>query len=128
MKVLYICSELYPFLKTGGLADVSAGLPPALHALGCDVRLLLPAFPAFTENVQATRAVAQTPLRLGEKHHSFQLQRSRWEHCPVSNALPTCLMPRSCSLALEIPTLGPMARTGVTTHNALLRWDGQAPV
>lgn len=58
MKVLYICSELYPFLKTGGLADVSAGLPPALHALGCDVRLLLPAFPAFTENVQATRAVA----------------------------------------------------------------------
>lgn len=34
MKVLYLCTELYPFLKTGGLGDVSAGLPPALQALG----------------------------------------------------------------------------------------------
>lgn len=49
MKVLYVCSELYPFLKTGGLADVSAGLPPALQALECEVRMLLPAFPAIAD-------------------------------------------------------------------------------
>ena len=42
-RVLYVCSEVYPLLKTGGLADVSAGLPPALIAAGADVRLLLPA-------------------------------------------------------------------------------------
>ncbi len=47
MKVLYVCSELFPLLKTGGLADVSAALPPALHKAGCDVRMLLPAYPAL---------------------------------------------------------------------------------
>ena len=58
MKVLYVCTELFPFLKTGGLADVSAGLPPALAALGCDVRLLLPAFPAIARAASATQPVA----------------------------------------------------------------------
>lgn len=50
-KVLYVCSEVYPLLKTGGLADVSAGLPPALAAEGADVRLLLPAFPSVVAGV-----------------------------------------------------------------------------
>src|SRR5262245_19193294 len=44
MHVLYVSSEVYPQLKTGGLADVNAALPPALVRLGGDVRLLLPGF------------------------------------------------------------------------------------
>jgi len=47
MRVLYVSTEVYPALKTGGLADVNAALPPALIALGCDVRLLVPGFPAL---------------------------------------------------------------------------------
>ena len=58
MKVLYVCAELYPFLKTGGLADVSASLPVALKTLGCDVRLAMPAFPALTGVALAQRKVA----------------------------------------------------------------------
>ncbi|MFD1626463.1 glycogen synthase GlgA [Azospirillum griseum] len=46
MRVLYATSECYPLVKTGGLADVSAALPPALNAAGADVRLLLPGYPA----------------------------------------------------------------------------------
>lgn len=61
MKVLYVCTELFPFLKTGGLADVSAGLPPALRALGCDVRLLMPAFPALSSSAASTRPIAALP-------------------------------------------------------------------
>lgn len=61
MKVLYVCAELFPFLKTGGLADVSAGLPPALQALGCDVRLLLPGFPALMHAVTQRQVVATLP-------------------------------------------------------------------
>ena len=61
MKILYVCAEIYPFLKTGGLADVSAGLPPALQALGCDVRLLLPGFPAIARVATATQPVALLP-------------------------------------------------------------------
>jgi starch synthase len=45
VRVLYVSTEVYPALKTGGLADVNAALPPALRALGADVRLLLPGFP-----------------------------------------------------------------------------------
>ena len=50
-RILYVCSEVFPLLKTGGLADVSAGLPPALIAQGADVRLLLPAFPSVVAGV-----------------------------------------------------------------------------
>lgn len=43
-KVLFVTSEAYPLMKTGGLGDVSASLPAALHALGHDVRVLMPAY------------------------------------------------------------------------------------
>ncbi len=42
LKVLFVTSELAPFSKTGGLADVSAALPKALARLGCDIRILTP--------------------------------------------------------------------------------------
>ena len=55
MRVIYVSTEVYPALKTGGLADVNAALPGALIDAGVDVRLLLPAFPAF---VAATTGLA----------------------------------------------------------------------
>lgn len=44
MKILFVASELDPFAKTGGLADVAAALPKALHRLGHDVRIVLPLY------------------------------------------------------------------------------------
>lgn len=45
MKILYCASEATPLMKTGGLADVAGSLPDALRAMGCDCRLVLPAYP-----------------------------------------------------------------------------------
>ena len=45
VRVLFVTSEAFPLMKTGGLGDVAGSLPPALNALDCDVRLLLPAYP-----------------------------------------------------------------------------------
>lgn len=47
LKVLFATSEITPWIKTGGLADVSGALPPALAAAGCDMRILVPAYPAI---------------------------------------------------------------------------------
>lgn len=59
MKVLHVCSELYPLLKTGGLADVMGALPFAQQQIGIDARILLPAYPAIKSGVQNTTVVAE---------------------------------------------------------------------
>ncbi|MDD5037194.1 MAG: glycogen synthase GlgA [Methylococcaceae bacterium] len=48
-KILFVASEVYPLIKTGGLADVSGSLPIALHALGQDIRILMPAYADVSE-------------------------------------------------------------------------------
>lgn len=45
MKVLSVTSELYPLVKTGGLADVAGALPHALRTHGVAMRSLLPGYP-----------------------------------------------------------------------------------
>ncbi|MBU1122721.1 MAG: glycogen/starch synthase [Candidatus Omnitrophota bacterium] len=42
MKIAFCSSEVFPFAKTGGLADVSGALPLALARGGCQVKVFLP--------------------------------------------------------------------------------------
>ena len=44
VKILFVSSEVAPFAKTGGLADVAGALPKALRRLGHDVRIVMPAY------------------------------------------------------------------------------------
>lgn len=66
LRVLYVSTELYPALKTGGLADVNAALPKALLGLGVDIRLLLPAYPALLQAAAGLRPVAQLRSPFGD--------------------------------------------------------------
>jgi len=43
-KVLFVASEVNPFAKTGGLADVVGALPHALLKLGCEVAVVMPKY------------------------------------------------------------------------------------
>jgi len=52
MKVLHAAAEVFPLVKTGGLADVLGALPQALIEEGADVRLVLPGLPAIKEGLQ----------------------------------------------------------------------------
>jgi len=49
VKILIASSEVAPFAKTGGLADVAGSLPLALLALGHDVRIILPCYRTVKE-------------------------------------------------------------------------------
>lgn len=65
MKVLHVCSEVFPFLKTGGLADVVGALPQALSEIGVDNRLLVPGFPAFIEHLKDKIIVKELGSKFG---------------------------------------------------------------
>lgn len=78
VKVLHGAAEMFPFVKTGGLADVVSALPPALARAGADVRLLLPGLPAIADAVAQQKTIcecgpafgaARVTLRLGTLAH-----------------------------------------------------------
>ncbi len=43
-KILFVTSEAYPLIKTGGLGDVAGSLPVALKAQRNDIRIIMPAY------------------------------------------------------------------------------------
>ncbi len=50
MKIAFVSSEVFPFSKTGGLADVAGALPKALEMLGHDVKVFTPKYDLIDEN------------------------------------------------------------------------------
>ncbi|MBT9612184.1 MAG: glycogen synthase GlgA [Burkholderiales bacterium] len=60
-KILFATSEAHPLIKTGGLADVSGALPAALHALGVDIKILIPGYPAVLTQCPHATLFAQLP-------------------------------------------------------------------
>src|SRR5579883_2661321 len=51
-SVLFVSSEVYPYAKTGGLADVSYALPQALREFNHDVRVIMPKYGFIGEKKQ----------------------------------------------------------------------------
>jgi starch synthase len=49
LHVLSVASEVYPLIKTGGLADIVSALPPALAREDIAVRTLVPGYPAVVD-------------------------------------------------------------------------------
>ncbi|MBB2155052.1 glycogen synthase GlgA [Gluconacetobacter diazotrophicus] len=63
IRVLSVASEMFPFVKTGGLGDVVGSLPVALRAEGIAVTTLLPGYPAVLDALEGPVRVAElTPL------------------------------------------------------------------
>jgi starch synthase len=59
MDVLSVTSEVYPLVKTGGLADVAGALPLALAGQGIHVRTLLPGYPSVRGQLKRKKPVHQ---------------------------------------------------------------------
>lgn len=57
MRILAVTAEMFPFVKTGGLADATSALPQALERKGADVRTLLPLYRGLTPLVRGRKPV-----------------------------------------------------------------------
>jgi len=62
LRVLYVTSEAFPLIKTGGLADVSHALPNALAQIEVDVRLLLPAYRSVLQQFESLQILGWLDL------------------------------------------------------------------
>ena len=51
-RLLFVASEAFPLVKTGGLADVAGSLPEVLRQNGMDVRLLVPGYADLLRDLQ----------------------------------------------------------------------------
>lgn len=65
LRVLAVASEIYPLVKTGGLADVAGALPAALASQGIQVVTLVPGYPAVLAAVEGGRRVARMDECMG---------------------------------------------------------------
>lgn len=83
LKVLHVAAEVFPLVKTGGLADVVAALPPALIAAGADVRLLVPGLPQMAQAIEQPRRVLDLGAQFGAGRVSLMLGRMPDTGVPV---------------------------------------------
>ena len=77
ITVLAVVSEIYPLIKTGGLADVAGALAGALAAEGVAVVTLVPGYPAVMSKINAAEPVLIEPDLFGGGAQVLRTQR-RW--------------------------------------------------
>ncbi len=64
MKIVHVASEMYPYVKTGGLADAVGSLVATLADAGHEVAVFLPGYRAILDHGDATGAVRLQRLRI----------------------------------------------------------------
>ncbi len=65
LSILSVASEIYPLIKTGGLADVAGALPLALRAENTSMITLVPGYPAVLAALEAQEEVRSVPQLFG---------------------------------------------------------------
>ena len=78
MNILFVCSEVVPFARTGGLADVSAALPAALERIGHNVVVVIPGYRSiFHCGLDPKDTGIRFPVRVGGKNALARIWRAR---------------------------------------------------
>ena len=76
-RVLFVVSEAYPLVKTGGLGDVAYSLPHALHRAGADVRLVLPAYRSLLMQLDTLRILGWIDVRGAKRSYAVRILEAR---------------------------------------------------
>jgi len=67
MKIAFAASEVFPYAKTGGLADVAGALPIELSKLGHEVKVFMPKYNTFGESEHGLHyqwEIGEIPIRV----------------------------------------------------------------
>jgi len=84
MKILLAASEVTPFAKTGGLADVAAALPKELRRLGQDVRVVMPRYRQINPDLHGLKPVLQNlQVPLGAQSVPCTILEGRLGEVPI---------------------------------------------
>lgn len=79
MKLLFVASEAYPLVKTGGLGDVAYSLPLAMHEAGVDVRLVLPGYRDLLRKLDSVRILGWLEIP-GAENRFYSIRILETEH------------------------------------------------
>ena len=84
LRVLLVSSEVTPFAKTGGLADVAAALPKELRRLGQDVRVVMPRYRQINPEFHNLKPVIQgLEVQLGSQTIPCTILEGRLGEVPI---------------------------------------------
>ena len=84
MKILFAASEMVPFCKTGGLADVIGGLPPVLADMGHDVAVMLPGYSVIDRKRYGFRKkTRRIDIPIGRKKKPLVISSTQWKGVAV---------------------------------------------
>jgi len=119
LRILHVAAEIYPLVKTGGLADVVAALPAALAKRGLDTRVLVPGMPAILNGVRDLKRVIRLGPAIGAAIITLRLGR-----LPDSGLLAYVVDAPFLFVRDGNPYLGPDGRDWKDNHRryALLGW------
>jgi starch synthase len=88
LRILFCASEVAPYAKTGGLADVTQALPVALKSLGCDVRVFMPLYACARDRIKTPKALPETaPISIGIHDYHVNFLETR-----TASGLPLYLL------------------------------------
>jgi starch synthase len=93
LKLCLLSSEILPYAKTGGLADVAGALIQNLRLLGHEVHAFMPLYSAVRaahRELQPVLGVQQVPLEIGDAEYRFSLQTASFPGTDVPMYFVDC--------------------------------------
>ncbi len=84
MTILFAASEMVPFCKTGGLADVIGALPPVLADMGHDICVMLPGYTVIDRARYRFEAVSEKlRIPVGKEMKTLTISSAEWKGITV---------------------------------------------
>lgn len=72
MRILFCSGEVYPFSKSGGLADVAAALPKALTKLNHEIKVITPMYGTLRTEGYVLKKIGEQTIEMGQHQETAQ--------------------------------------------------------